>query len=232
MSERTSLAELGTIRTQLSVFMTKLKDAEAAAVRRASALWQKKLRAEDDIEQLLAEVESLVAVFENLPHDQEDILLMRRALRLYQKDYQQLANDLLTWSEFEKLAEQLRQDANAMFGEDEIPWPPDEAINGFLITFTKQRKDAGTTWIDSLEADAADLALMTAADANRLHVRASNPPPILTEPHAKRLKKVVADLESRLQELALEWLVEKVGALPEPAKKKFLRIVTDMMRVS
>jgi hypothetical protein len=232
MSERISLAELGTIRTQLSTFMTKLKDAEAAVVKRASGLWQTKLRVEDDIERLLPEVESLVAVFENLPNDQEDILLMRRALRLYQKDCQQLESDLLTWPEFEQLAEQLRQDANTMFGEEEIPWTPDDAIGGFLISFTKQRKDASAIWIDTLESEAADVASMSAADANRLHARASSPPAILTEPHVKRLKTVVKGIESRLEELAVEWLVEKFGALPEPAKKKFLRIVTEMMRGS
>jgi hypothetical protein len=73
---------------------------------------------------------------------------------------------------------------------------------------------------------------MSAADANRLHARASSPPAILTEPHVKRLKTVVKGIESRLEELAVEWLVEKFGALPEPAKKKFLRIVTEMMRGS
>jgi len=119
-----------------------------------------------------------------------------------------------------------------MFGEEEIPWTPDDAIGGFLISFTKQRKDASAIWIDTLESEAADVASMSAADANRLHARASSPPAILTEPHVKRLKTVVKGIESRLEELAVEWLVEKFGALPEPAKKKFLRIVTEMVRGS
>jgi len=232
MSERIALAELGTIRTQLSAFMTKLKDAEAAVVKRASGLWQTKLRSEDEIERLLADVESLVNVYENLPNDQEDFLLMRRALRLYQKDYQQLANDLLTWPEFEKLSQQLLQDATSTFGEEEIPWSPEDAIGGFLASITKQRKDASTKWIDALESEATGVASMPASDANRVHERASSPPAILTEPHGKRLKKVVKELESRLEELAVEWLVEKFRVLPEPAKKKFLRLVTEMGRVA
>lgn len=230
MSERISLAELGATRTQLSTFMIKLKDTEAATVKRAASLWQTKLRSEDDIERLLAEVESLVNVFENLPNDQEDIQLMRRALRLYQKACQHLANELLTWPEFEKLAEQLRQDANSTFGEEEIPWSPDDVIGGFLTSFTKHRKDASAAWIDALESEAAGVASMSAGDANRLHARASNPPAIITEPHAKRLNKVVKDLESRLEELAVEWLIEKYRALPELAKKNFLRLVTEMVR--
>lgn len=232
MSERISLTEVGTTRTQLSAFMAKLKDVETDAMKRGEGLWQTKLRSEDDCERLLAEVESLAKVFENLPNDQEDILLMRRALRLYQKDYQQLANDRLTWSEFEKLAEQLRQDASSTFGEGDIPWSPEDAIGGFVASITKQRKDASALWIDALESEAAGVASMSAGDANRLHTRASDPPSILTEPHAKRLKMVVKDLENRLEQLAVEWLIEKFRVLPEPAKKNFLRLVTELVRGS
>lgn len=227
MSERISLTEVGTTRTQLSAFMAKLKDVETDAMKRAMGLWQTKLRSEDDIDRLLAEVESLANVFENLPNDQEDILLMRRALRLYQKDYQQLANDRLTWSEFEKLAEQLRQDASSTLGEESLPWSPEDAIGGFVASITKLRKDASALWIDALESEAAGVALMSAGDANRLHARVSNPPSILAEPHTKRLKKVLKDLEARLEELAVEWLIERFRALPEPAKMKFLRLVTE-----
>lgn len=156
MSERISLAEIGATRTQLSAFLTKLKDAEADAVKRASGLWQSKLRSDEDFERLFAEVESLVSVFENLPSDQEDILLMRRALRLYQKDYQQLSSDRLTWPEFEKLAEQLRKDASSTFGEEDIPWSPEDAIGGFVASITKQRKDASATWIVARKHEMGD----------------------------------------------------------------------------
>ena len=88
---------------------------------------------------------------------------------------------------------------------------------------------ASAAWIDALESEAAGVASMSAGDTNRLHARASNPPAIITEPHAKRLNKVVKDLESRLEELAVEWLIEKYRALPELAKKKFLRLVTEMV---
>lgn len=230
LSERIALAEIGTTRTQLSTFLTKLKEVEADAVKRASALWQTQLRTEEGIERLIPEVESLVSIFENLPSDQEDILLMRRALRLYQKDCQQLANDRLTWPELEKLAEQLRQDANGTFGEGDIPWSPEDAIGGFVTSITKQRKDASTAWIDALESEASGLASMSASDANRLHTRADNPPAILTEPHAKRLSKVVKAIETRLDTLKIDWLVEKFGELPVPLRKKFLQIVTEALQ--
>jgi hypothetical protein len=226
MSERIALAEIGTTRTQLSTFLTTLKDVEADAVKRASGLWQTKLRSDDDIERLLADVESLVNVFENLPNDQGDLLLMRRALRLYQQDYQQLSNDRLTWPEFEKLAEQLQQDACSTFSDSEPPWTPGDTIGAFVATLSKQRKEASATWIDALESDSAGVSSMSAADANRLHTRASAPPAILTEAHAKRLKKSAKDIETRLDALKIDWLVEKFKELSAPLRKKFVQIVT------
>lgn len=224
MASRIALAEIGDTRTQLSSFLNKLKGAEDVAVNRASGLWQTKLLSEDDIEQLLAEVESLVSVFENLPKDQEDLVLMRRALRLYQKDYQQLANDRLTWPEFEKLTEELKQDAATTFGEEEPPWPPSDTIDGFAATIAKKRKDDSSGWIQVVESEAAGIASMSASDANRLHARASNPPAFLTELHTKLLKKLIEEVEARLDALKIDWLVEKFRELPLTLRKKFLHI--------
>jgi hypothetical protein len=228
MSERISLAEIGSALTQLSSFLSKLKGVEDDAMKRASKPWQTKLRSEADIEQLLADVQSLVGVFENLPNDQADILLMQQTLRVYQKDYQQLANDRLTWPGFETLAEQLRQEAVSTFGEKEIPWMPDDTIGEFLTIITKQRKEFSSKWIDALEHEAQVVASLSAADANRLHKRASDPPAFLTESHSKRLTKVLRDIENRLDSLAVEWLIEKFRELPASAKRRFLDQIRDM----
>ena len=225
MAARIALAEIGNARTQLSTFRTKLKDTEAVAVNRASGIWQTKLRSEDDIERLLAEVESLVSVFENLPKDQEDILLMRRALRIYEKNYHQLANDHLTWSEFEKLTEQLKQDAATTFGAEDTPWPPSDTIDGLAAIIAKQRKDASSAWIQALESESAGITSMSAGDANRLHARVSNPPVFMTESHTNQLKKLVEEVEKRLDVLKIDWLVERFRELPVFLRKKFLHII-------
>jgi hypothetical protein len=65
---------------------------------------------------------------------------------------------------------------------------------------------------------------MSAVEANRLHTRASAPPPILTEPHAKRLEKVLKQVETRLDGLKIDWLVEKFKELSPPLRKKFLQL--------
>jgi len=226
MAERITLADIGTVRMQLASFVETLKNAEAGAVKRADALWQSKLRSEEDIERLSAEVESLVSIFENLPKDQKDILLMRQALRMYQKDYQQLIDERLTWVEFEKLSEQLQQDAGSTFVEKDLPWTPKEVIGGFVVTITKQRKEASGVWIEALEAESTGVASMSAGDANRLHARAENPPAVLTEPHVNRLKKLIKNIEARLDALKIDWLVERYNELSPTLQKKFIGLIT------
>ena len=182
------------------------------------------MRPEAHIERLATEVESSVNIFENLSSDLEDLQLMRRALRLYQKDYQQLDDDRLTWVEFESLAASLLSEAQAALGEEELPWPSDEAIAAFVSIVTKNRKDASAAWIEALESEAQNVGSMSAAEANQLHGRASSPPAILADAHAQRLNMVLKTIETRLDALKLDWLVERFSELPPLSQKQFLEI--------
>jgi uncharacterized protein related to proFAR isomerase len=67
MSERIRQVELGVARTELSDFLEALKTSEAGIMKRTERLWQSKLRSQEDIERVLAEVDSLVTVFEGFP---------------------------------------------------------------------------------------------------------------------------------------------------------------------
>ena len=70
---------------------------------------------------------------------------------------------------------------------------------------------------------------MSAADANRLHGRAADPPPVLTDSHSKRLAKAVGEIEQRLSALKLEWLVERFSELPPQSQKQFLEIASGII---
>jgi hypothetical protein len=222
MSLRVSLDEVGVARTELSEFMAKLQEVEADVMARAEQLWQARLRSADDVERLDAEVESLLSAFRNLPNDEEDFLLMRRALRLYEKIYQDLADERLTWPALGELAERCRQDAIGTFGESEPPWTPEETIGAFVDTISKRRTEASALWIASVEADAVGIASMAAADANRLHVRTSSPPSYLTPPDTARLTRTREALETRLDVLKIDWLLEKFRELSPQLRKRFL----------
>ena len=229
MSERIQKSEIAQTRTRLVEFMTKLKDAETGAVKRASAIWQTKIHNEDDIEKILAEVDALTTAFENLPSDLEDLHLMRRALKLYQKGCQRLADDKLTWAELETITRELQAEYKTALGDEELPWPPDKTLDGFVRDITKHRKELSTTWIDVLEAEVANIAKMTASEANRLHARITNPPAILTEPHAKRIEQTEKKILLRLDALSVEWMIEKFKELAPRVRKQLLKQLQELL---
>ena len=114
----------------------------------------------------------------------------------------------------------------ASTGEDEIPWLPKEVIANFVRVISQQREEVSAVWIESIEADLAAVASMSASEANQLHIRASAPPLVLTDRHATRLKKTLHSIETRLDSLKIEWLLEKFKELPSALRKRFLNLVT------
>lgn len=221
-----AMPELGEMRSRLSETLHKMKDAEKGIMKRASKLWNSSLRSEDDIEKLLSEVEALVSAFENCPNDLEDLQLIRKALRIYHQDYKQLSNDRLTWPEFESLARDFEAEAQSELGEEELPWSPEDAINSLVKITSKQRMEASDAWIRSITEESTLVATMEAADANRLHAKAMDPPATITEAHAKRLAKTINDIETRLNALKIDWLVEKFKELSPTMRQDFLSKVS------
>ncbi len=227
MALRIQMPDIGEARTQLADFLAKIRDVIDHIMKRASRLWKQRLRSEEELEALLIETDTLTTAFENCPNDLHDLQSMRRALRVYREDHKQLSDDRLTWPAFETLAEQLRKEAEGVVAEKETPWPPGEVIGDFVAGISKRRNESSTAWIDSIEADTATVSAMLAPDANRLHVRATSPPAVLTEPHAKRLAKVLKEVETRLDALKIDWLVEKFKELSPPLRKKFLQLAAE-----
>ena len=196
-------------------------------MRRARELWHASLSSDEDAERLLQETEELIAVFENLPSDQEDLIRMRLALRTYRTDYQQLADTQLTWPEFERLGAKLIEEANAKFTDDELPWTPDNVIGGFVLAISKHRTESSLAWIEGLEADSETIASLSVAEANRLRDRVLNPPAVFAEKHQKRLDALRMSVEKRLNELAVDWLVDKFYELTPPLRRSFLKHIAE-----
>jgi hypothetical protein len=147
---------------------------------------------------------------------------------MYQQDYHQLSDERLTWGEFDLLAARLKEEARTIFQDGDLPWPTDETIDSFVETVSKQRKERSDAWIEQLGTEVEAIGTMSTADANRLHERASSPPALLSDPHAKRLARFMKQVEARLDTLAVEWLVEKFRELSEPSRKSFLQIISQM----
>ncbi|MDP2645037.1 MAG: hypothetical protein Q8P24_08865 [Desulfobacterales bacterium] len=227
-AERIKIPEIAEKRIQISGFLEKLKEVEAQTMERANCLWQTKIKSEADIDPILAEVGSLVGAFENLPRDLEDLQLMRRTLRLYQKDYTRLSDDNLSWGEFEILVEEIRKEWTITLGEEEPPWLPDDTMNGFVQAISKRRKRTSTAWIESIEAQIENIPAMPADEANRFFNRVRTPPPVVTDSHLKRAAIVERKVQSRLDLLNIEWLLEKFKELPIKAKNEFLLRIQEL----
>jgi len=228
LSKRIQMPEIGEARAKLSETLVRMKDSEAGVVKRASKLWNSKLGSEDEIDSILYEVESLVSAFENCPIDFDDLQLMRQALRIYQKAFQQLSDDRLSWREFEELIDICKSETQTALGKEEIPWPPQETIDGFVKTISQRRKERSKEWMDILVSEAENLASMSAPEANRIHSKAENPPAVLTDPDSKRLKKIRHDIEARLDTLKVDWLLERFKELSPLLRQKFLQEINTL----
>jgi hypothetical protein len=169
-----------------------------------------------------------VTAFEGCANDLNDLHQMRRALRIYHEDNKRLSDEHLTWAEFEALTEDLKQRATDIIGESDTPWPPTEVLDTLASSISKHRKQSSADWIESIEQAASTVESMSAADANRLRERVTAPPAVLTEPHTKRLEKVLKKVEKRLDALKLEWLLEKFKELDATLRKRFLQLIEKM----
>lgn len=228
LETRIQSSKITLTRSRLSETHKRLKKTEDALVKRHSDLWKRKLTSTEELNATMAEVEALLHSFNGCSKELDPLLIMRRILRLYLKDFQQLNDPLLSWDDFDRLSLQLESEAKSDLGDEDIPWPPEEIINQFADVISKIRKQASTNWIESMEADAASVTTMTAADANRLYERANDPPPLITEAHSKRLSKTQLAIKKRLESLKLDWLIERFSELPSETQKKFLKIASDL----
>jgi hypothetical protein len=225
MTQRVQSQEIGDLRTQLSQFLTQIRDGVDQLVKRAQRLWNMHVKSVEDLDNCLQEIESLVAAFENCPNDLSDLQMMRKAVRIYQEGRRQLADDRLTWPEFEALAERLKAETAEVIKEDDVPWSPADAIDGFVDSISKGRKQASTEWIDRIESEVVGIESMSAIEANRLDTRISAPPAVLTESHQKRVASAAKLVQRRLDSLKIDWLVEKFKELSTELRRKFLKLV-------
>jgi hypothetical protein len=226
MSTHIEMPEIVELRLQLSNRLEEIKAALDGAKKRASKLWQTRLKTINDAEDLQNEVDELFSVFEGCREDLDDLQLMRRCLRIYLQIYQQLSNDRLTWSEFDSLADKLKSEVFDAVGEDEPPWEPLETVENFRKLIAESREEKSLAWIRDLEEEAAGFESLNAADINSLHARANCPPAVLADKHRARLECISNEIEKHLSKLKIDWLIEKFRELSSEMQKQFISRIT------
>lgn len=223
IAKNVQLEEIGNIFDELVYFIEKLKQSEDKIVERAEKIWESNIEGIVDIEKILDEVDSLVTAFENLPTDQEDFHLMRRALRHYRDCYFRLSDKNISWDVFERSFADIKNQTSQIFGEDdELPWEPIETIQIFYDDISETRESESAAWVDQIIAEAQNVDTMSAPEANQLLSRINSPPPMITPTHEKKIDVISTNVVARLEALKLEWLIEKFKELQAESKKEFL----------
>lgn len=217
--ERQNIIE---IRLNLSNRIDEINKSIKEVASRASKLWQSKICTIDDAEWLQREVEELCSIYEGCKEDLDDFQIMRRALRLYIQYYRQLNNDQLNSDEFSLLSDKIKFELTESFGEEGPPWDPQDTIENFKRIIAKNREVNSLEWIQKIEKDSKNLQTLSAAEINILHTRANNPPAFFSHKHSARLKKSINEIETNLNNLKIEWLLEKFYELSPQMKKNFL----------
>ena len=225
LAARIQMQELGEVRSRLSETMSKMKDAEKGVVDRLTKLWKSRVISSENLEAILAEVDSLMAAFEGCESDLADLQLFRRALKLFQSGLKKLETDNLTWTEYEAEIAKVKTECIAALEGEELPWDSGECIECLAKELSQQRKAQSAEWIESFEQEAGAVSKMDVAGASRLYSKANTPPTFLTAPHAKRLESATKQIKAHLDDMKLDWMVEEFKAMPESLRKKFLQIV-------
>jgi len=85
-------------------------------------------------------------------------------------------------------------------------------------------------WIDTIKAESVNIAQMSISDSNQLHSKTLNPPVYITKRDKEQLMIIVSKIEEHLETLALDWLIEKFKELNMSSQKKFIKIISDLVR--
>jgi len=228
MSQRIEMQELQNARTDLSEFTEKLKAAEAKIMDRAGALWDSEIKCEEDLGVILKEVKALTTAFEGLKTDLEDMTLMEQALNLFQQGCKRLTREDITWDEFDSIVSNWQKDMLQVIGEEEVPWDLEKTISLLREEKAKYREKKSSSWIAELESSWNAMSKPTASNANRLYEKAAAPPPFVTANHRERASQILRQVEAKLEELKVEWLIEKFKEMPLKSQERFIETVLPM----
>ena len=226
---RVSIPEITSLREPLAEIIQKLESEEKKLYDRAAALWDSTIGNDEDMDHLSPEINSLIHAFDGRPNDLEDLLSMKKAIKIYRECYKQFTNEALSWEDFDQLPSSLTKEYGEILEEEEAPWPPDEVIEKFYKNISETRQAKSQTWISHLDDRINNVETLTAAKANQLMAQLQKLPFYLTPVHKKQLDGVINQIDKRLNDLSVEWLVEKFKELSADRKIEFVELIKPIL---
>ncbi len=229
MSTRIQLAELTETRSRITNFLNELKKAEKNITDRAADIWNTSLLTRKELQDNHQEIEALVPFFEGCDEDLGDLIVMRNVLQRLAKEYKQLKDERLDWTTFEAMTVRLKSDLTQLFQDEEIPWIIEDVLDGFYSEITNYRISESHKWLSGMQDKASQLKNMTAAEANKIYNEFMNHPSYITEEDRKQLEINIKTVEDYLNDLNIQWLIERFLDLPQESKIHFLQLAKDAL---
>ncbi|MCC5851096.1 MAG: hypothetical protein JJU29_23650 [Verrucomicrobia bacterium] len=223
------MPELLTTQTDLTTSLLKTEKKLSVVENRLKTLLKSNIKSVEDLEILTDEVGCLIVAFEGSGKELEDLKLMRKALMLYQSDYNELSDQRLTWSDYSNLAESLCKKNKLILEDTQVPWLPENIFPVFLQEITSKRDNLSNEWLKNVQKNVLNIDSLSVSEANRLYGQASNPPPYLTETDLEALQTITSKIENRLNNLKIEWLTELFSDLSPEMKKRFIEIAKKLL---
>jgi hypothetical protein len=224
-----SIPEIISLREPLTEVIHNLESEEKKIFDRAASLWDAKIINDEDLDHLAAEVDSLIHAFDGLPNDLEDLLSMKKALKLYNECHSQFINESLSWEDFDRLASDLTAEYDAILENEEIPWAPDDVIGTFYQLIAGIRESKSQKWMENLNDRINHIDSMAALQANQLMIHLQKTPLYLTNTHKNKLNEIITQVDKRLSDLSVDWLIEKFKELSKDRKYEFVEMIKTML---
>ena len=134
----------------------------------------------------------------------------------------------MKWSAFNALASAIKDELITALRDEEIPWTPEDTIKAIVKFISDARMQLSKEWTNSILQSESEIPSMDVSNANQLHIQISKLPAFVTDADIKKINRLKKIIEKRLNDLNIEWLVEKYKELSEKDKKHFLAIIESM----
>jgi len=176
------------------------------------------------IDEMIQEIDDLEKIFERCDSDVDELRSMRRALKFYKDASIRLFDVNLSDEAFASLSSELNDKSNEI-SDDEPPWMPNDVMPLLYKGASKKREELGLHWLTEIEKEISGIKGSDIAIANNLHVRLEQTPAYLTKSQRRKAKELQTTVESYLNKLKVEWLLEKYRELDAKSKTDFLKAI-------
>ena len=225
LSGKVDLPEFAIRRSEIDKFMAQLAENEKQLFDRASRLWDSSIENHQDLDTLSVEIDFLVAAFEGLETDLDDLLSMRKTIRHFRDCYQKLSDESLGRGQLQTFGNKLISEYNEILQDEEVPWNCEDVLKAYLINITQKREKTSNDWLRRISKNEKSIGNMSASDANQLFKQVQASPIFLSNEQKNQINRLSKILEIRLSELSIEWLIEKFKELDANQRKSFLTVI-------